>query len=812
MRHNIGLGAFGGWSEPLQPQTLEAHGPMQSWCNSGLGEVSQPPGTRSPPDGQNDDSLQSATCSQLPTTLPFQSMSLSPQPQQLQAQQQHGANSLENLDPMSQARLPQVGSQALWPVMAASSHNSYSQYSVPEVQPDPASHGFGCVPAISSAANQRLPALSPEYDNPDQQERGGAIGECSGTDEGDSGSGLINKNTPFRGLDVIASRPLDVVPSNMPSDQRLVGGHEGRHPDIIDVWQSGTENITSAAAPTPQSREDTPPPVAENIECSGADVPAHSPELHNRIDDDESNQEQAEPRLLPDLMSMNIVDNSPSEGANAAGEYPDPAIVMENALSNVNMNDPAIVVESQSCSRIPEVVNVHQTAENQNPVDVVASIARSISPSISHEAEHHLSNSNHPPVVEDTPGILQDHVTPVCDNPASETGDDRLNTSRIDFRMPPHSALPDVSDVNPAPLSFHKDDEMDDAELDAELAELEEEQFRLQGAYGGSLSRSLSGGSDNLKVNDSTHSLDSSMREGPDLIGGMSASLPRSDDDENNAASNAADTSDDINSRFCQWQQRVVEVDSMGSPERSTLETHENPEFAQYEVSGVEEVICKPQNNDTLTHSSGETKNSMESANLEKKVLVESESISSKSNDGDNGDNISNASTGTDTMSSSSTLTDGDMGSPDRRAQLPPVTVEPESPSRVTPGTLVTAVYDDDSGSGREDECTEAVVGEEGATGLPTGSSGSVVGQVAPFWIPDEEAPNCQECGQKFTVIRRRHHCRACGRVLCAQCCHHKAPLPYMEYKEARVCGPCLQLIQLEEEEDAGERTSNQYY
>lgn len=118
----------------------------------------------------------------------------------------------------------------------------------------------------------------------------------------------------------------------------------------------------------------------------------------------------------------------------------------------------------------------------------------------------------------------------------------------------------------------------------------------------------------------------------------------------------------------------------------------------------------------------------------------------------------------------------------------------------------MTAVYDDDSGSGREDEGggepatareTAASAAASAATQSTTeGDSNNLVGHVAPFWIPDENAPNCLECCLKFTVIRRRHHCRACGRVLCAQCCHFKAPLPYMDYKEARVCGPCLQILQ----------------
>lgn len=112
-------------------------------------------------------------------------------------------------------------------------------------------------------------------------------------------------------------------------------------------------------------------------------------------------------------------------------------------------------------------------------------------------------------------------------------------------------------------------------------------------------------------------------------------------------------------------------------------------------------------------------------------------------------------------------------------------------------GALVTAVYDDDSGSGREDD-PSALLPETPPPPPPPGgrAAASLVGHVAPFWIPDEDAPNCQECGQKFTVIRRRHHCRACGRVLCAPCCHHRAALPYMDHKEARVCTSCLQILQ----------------
>ncbi|KAM6391498.1 zinc finger FYVE domain-containing protein 16 [Rhynochetos jubatus] len=59
-----------------------------------------------------------------------------------------------------------------------------------------------------------------------------------------------------------------------------------------------------------------------------------------------------------------------------------------------------------------------------------------------------------------------------------------------------------------------------------------------------------------------------------------------------------------------------------------------------------------------------------------------------------------------------------------------------------------------------------------------------------PLWVPDSEAPNCMNCQVRFTFTRRRHHCRACGKVFCGGCCKRKCKLQYME-KEARVCTGC---------------------
>uniref|UniRef100_A0A8C7JYK2 Zinc finger FYVE-type containing 9 n=1 Tax=Oncorhynchus kisutch TaxID=8019 RepID=A0A8C7JYK2_ONCKI len=67
----------------------------------------------------------------------------------------------------------------------------------------------------------------------------------------------------------------------------------------------------------------------------------------------------------------------------------------------------------------------------------------------------------------------------------------------------------------------------------------------------------------------------------------------------------------------------------------------------------------------------------------------------------------------------------------------------------------------------------------------------SSLGDVAPVWVPDSKAPVCMKCEVRFTFTKRRHHCRACGKVFCAACCSLRSRLIYMDRKEARVCITC---------------------
>lgn len=52
---------------------------------------------------------------------------------------------------------------------------------------------------------------------------------------------------------------------------------------------------------------------------------------------------------------------------------------------------------------------------------------------------------------------------------------------------------------------------------------------------------------------------------------------------------------------------------------------------------------------------------------------------------------------------------------------------------------------------------------EQSPAGVP--DQGAVLGEVAPVWVPDAQAQVCMKCGIKFTFTKRRHHCRACGKV-----------------------------------------------
>ena len=40
------------------------------------------------------------------------------------------------------------------------------------------------------------------------------------------------------------------------------------------------------------------------------------------------------------------------------------------------------------------------------------------------------------------------------------------------------------------------------------------------------------------------------------------------------------------------------------------------------------------------------------------------------------------------------------------------------------------------------------------------------LGDIVPIWVPNKRVAMCQACQAEFTLLVRRHHCRACGKVV----------------------------------------------
>eukprot|EP01045_Picozoa_sp_COSAG04_P021636 COSAG04_NODE_2349_length_4288_cov_3.995942_6_plen_111_part_00 len=69
-------------------------------------------------------------------------------------------------------------------------------------------------------------------------------------------------------------------------------------------------------------------------------------------------------------------------------------------------------------------------------------------------------------------------------------------------------------------------------------------------------------------------------------------------------------------------------------------------------------------------------------------------------------------------------------------------------------------------------------------------------------WAKDKHARFCEQCSSKLglgSANRRRHHCRACGGVFCADCSSRKLldVAGYVHAKAQRVCDGCYDAVSL---------------
>ena len=63
------------------------------------------------------------------------------------------------------------------------------------------------------------------------------------------------------------------------------------------------------------------------------------------------------------------------------------------------------------------------------------------------------------------------------------------------------------------------------------------------------------------------------------------------------------------------------------------------------------------------------------------------------------------------------------------------------------------------------------------------------------MWQPDDDVHQCQ-CGTRFTLFVRKHHCRLCGKVFCHECSNARGTIPSfiqtrLETSEVRLCTQC---------------------
>ncbi|CAM8896523.1 unnamed protein product [Rhodiola kirilowii] len=57
------------------------------------------------------------------------------------------------------------------------------------------------------------------------------------------------------------------------------------------------------------------------------------------------------------------------------------------------------------------------------------------------------------------------------------------------------------------------------------------------------------------------------------------------------------------------------------------------------------------------------------------------------------------------------------------------------------------------------------------------------------FWMPDHSCRVCYQCDTQFTLFKRRHHCRVCGRVFCANCTTNTVPASYVDTADSQYLG-----------------------
>ncbi|CAK8675506.1 unnamed protein product [Clavelina lepadiformis] len=75
--------------------------------------------------------------------------------------------------------------------------------------------------------------------------------------------------------------------------------------------------------------------------------------------------------------------------------------------------------------------------------------------------------------------------------------------------------------------------------------------------------------------------------------------------------------------------------------------------------------------------------------------------------------------------------------------------------------------------------------------------SDAQLGEQCPRWMKYRETSKCMICDNEFSALRRpKHHCRACAKVVCAECSEHQFRLEYSTSNELqKVCDLCHKIL-----------------
>ncbi|XP_075039786.1 FYVE, RhoGEF and PH domain-containing protein 5 isoform X2 [Mixophyes fleayi] len=87
---------------------------------------------------------------------------------------------------------------------------------------------------------------------------------------------------------------------------------------------------------------------------------------------------------------------------------------------------------------------------------------------------------------------------------------------------------------------------------------------------------------------------------------------------------------------------------------------------------------------------------------------------------------------------------------------------------------------------------------------------GMCLGERPPSVAHMSHAMMCMNCGSDFTLTLRRHHCHACGKIVCRSCSRNKYPLKYLKDRPSKVCNGCYAELRKRELASASMNSSPQ--